>query len=334
MGILDRWRRSGEDAPDAVLKESMERVVALNPHLRFASRWEKRLAPAVREARTYLRDVVAALPGPREVGSRTWPDDPYVHALFATPEDVTLAVTRSLEVRACFDEAPLADSVVAIMGFEMTQRKTFGTALEGEVMRTEVPRTTVSFHDHVMRLCAPELNALRQEVEARLLDQLAMEAMARMALDQDERERLEQERALLRTRLAMLRRGSTGAQGMLVIPSEEGSRAQLEADLADNERALAGLGLPGTVLDRQLDRLVDVLCHADAYFYILVHRLRLDAMNVVIEAPDDDSPPELLMQCARVPGNPPFERLFGLVRVERDDLMPSNYLLDRAEQFL
>lgn len=337
MGILDRWRRSGDDAPDAALTQSMARMIALNPNLGLASRWRERLAPSVRMARTYLHDVVAALPPPRDMDSRTWADDPYIHALFATPHDVTLTVTRSPEVRACFEQTPQTETVVAILGFAMTERHTLGAALEGDVMRSEVPRTTVSFHDYTLRLCAPALTPLCEEIEARLLDQLAMEAIRRVASERSQRDRLEQERVLLRTRLSVLRKGAAGAEGMLAVADtpDAGERARLEAELSANERALAELGLPGTEIDRQLDALADVLRHADAYFHILVRRLCLDAMNVVATTPEESSRAcELQLQCARVPGDPPIERLFALVRVQRADLLPSTYLLDRAEQFL
>lgn len=336
MGLFDRWRRAGNDDPDEALKDSMARIFALHPHLRLASRAKARLAPAMRQARARLRDMVAALPGPRELSARTWAEDPYVHAFFATPHDVTLTVTRSPDLQACFDTAPAAGCVVAVMGLLMNERRTLGVALEGEVMRSDVPRTTVSFQDHRFRLCAPDLPALRDEIEARLLDQLAMQAMGRQAGERHRGERPGSEAALLAGRLGVLQRAAMGAEGMLGAGTapDTAARQELESAFDENERALTGAALPGDRLERQFDMVVDVLTHADAHFEITTRRLRLDAMNVAVQPTERCAAADLDLQVARVPGDPPFERLFALVRVARADMLPSGYLLDRAEQFL
>ena len=336
MGIFGRWRRAGDDDPDQALNDSMARMFALHPHLRLATRARARLAPATRQARAYLRDMAAALPAPRGLAAGTWADDPYIHAFFATPHDVTLTVTRSPELRACFDAVPAARSVVAVMGLLMSERRTLGVALEGDVMRSDVPRTTVSFQDHRFRLCAPTLPELREEIEARLLDQLAMQALGHQAHDRHRGDRTGPETALLAGRLRMLKLAAVGAEGLLgeAAGPDETARRELEAEFAENERALAAAPLPGERLDWQLDMLVDVLSHADAYFHVTQRRLRLDAMNVVVQPTDRCAAVELELQYARVPGDPPFERLFALVQVQRADMLPSGYLLDRAEQFL
>ena len=51
---------------------------------------------------------------------------------------------------------------------------------------------------------------LRQELEWRIVDQLGLEGLAQVAADQSRRDMLEEERALLMTRLRLLERQGTG----------------------------------------------------------------------------------------------------------------------------
>ncbi|MCY1295563.1 hypothetical protein D9M70_449090 [compost metagenome] len=212
-------------------------------------------------------------------------------------------------------------------------------------MRTEVPRTTVSFTDHRVRICAPTEAALREEIACRMLDQLALQALAEAAGGTTRRDRIEREQALLTTRLHLLEKQGVGMRSVL------GERADTQADeserlreqVAQNEAALAALCAPDApdapggragMPERQLHALADVLTHAEASFSVEREAVRLSPMNIVLPPGSAGPGADLQLMTARVPGEPPLVRTFSLVRVARTGMLSPMQLLDEAARML
>jgi hypothetical protein len=327
------WSRifGGGGAAGARAEEAVERVVQLaNPKLRLARRYRARLAPAVQGALDYIAKLVAALPGAREASSAAWAADPYIHAFFARPEDLLQAFSRAGDLRAHFERHPGASEAYGVLGMEMTERRVLGTALEGEAVLRGVAQTTVSFADHRVRICAESEHALRRELERRLLDQLALEALGRTASDEARRTELEQERALLKTRVRLLERQGAGMRAALAGDAPASAElARLQAGLEENTKALDALGVGSQALGAELERLRAILADPSQYLFVSRKSLRLDRLNVVAEGGA-----ALDFEVARVPGDPPLTRAFALVRIPRSALLPRGQLLDDAARLL
>lgn len=340
MGIFNWWRRHGGDANNAQsverINETVERIVTTNPRLRLARRYRARLAPAVATSLNYARDLVAALPPSREASAARWSADPYLRAFFVNPDDLGRAFSNSPDLRAYFDREPVVPEVCAVLGMEMVERQTLGVVMEGEVIRRDVLQTSVSFGDHRVRICGRTEPDLRQEIERRIIDQLALAGLALAAADQSRRDMLEQERALLKTRLRLLERQGTGMRAALggdaVVGQTELSR--LQAQLEENTRNLNNVGIRTEVLDRTLERLREVLAEPAQHIYVTSKHLRLDRMNIVLAANSPQAGEDIEFQIARIPDNPPQMRAFALVRVPRAVMRPRELLLDEAARGL
>lgn len=339
MGLL-KWMRRRDGRGHAHDRQEMaeltERVTRLNPRLRLVSRYQQRLRPALGQALDYVRELVQALPVPREASPQAWGTDPCIQAFFGTARDVQLALSRSPELREFFAQSPDMPQAYAVLGMEMTERRTLGVALEGDVMRTEVPQTTISFGDHKVRIIASTEAALREEIVGRMFDQFAMEGLARSAAGKSRRDVLEREQALLVARLNLARRQGTGMRSVFGGDGEAtpGEQGRLSEQVAENERELAQLGPETGALDRQLECLAEVLADARSCFSLEKRHLRLSAMNVLL-APDSTGPAhEFDLLTAHVPGDPPLVRSFALVRIARGDMLPATALLDEAERLL
>ncbi|MEM5429822.1 hypothetical protein [Cupriavidus oxalaticus] len=354
MTVLNWLRRRGkhsDGARDAERAALAERVTRLCPYVRLVGGYRKRLAPALAIADRYVRDVVAGLPPASAASEAAWNSDPYIHAFFATAQDVMPVFSRSSDLRDYFSGSASATEAYCVLGMEKQERHTLGVALEGEVMRTEVPRTTVSFTDHRVRICAATEAALREEIASRMLDQFALQALAEVAGGTTRRDRIEREQALLTTRLHLLEKQGVGMRS--VLGEGDGTQAdeseRLREQVAQNEAALAALGgpdghdgpeAPGAqdgragMPERQLQALVDVLTHAEASFTVERQAVRLSPMNIVL-APGSAGPAaDLQLMTARVPGNPPLVRTFSLVCVARAGMLSPMQLLDEAARML
>jgi hypothetical protein len=341
MSLFDWWRGRGGSAANAQdrqrIDEAVERVVqTTNPKLRFARRYRERLAPAVEASLIYARDLVAQVPPAREASVAAWSGDLYLRAFFATADDLARAFSRAVDLRAYFDQNPQMPEAYATLGMEMTERKILGTAMEGDSIRRDVAQTSVSFGDYKVGIWGRTESDLRAAIERRILDQLALEGLERIAADQSRRAALEQESALLKSRLQLLARQGAGMGAALGNEATaQADPAGLQSQLDENTRNLGSLGGGAALLDHELEHIRSVLAQPEQHFYVSSRRLRLDPMNIVIEDSGAQTGTELQFLQARIPGTtPPQLRAFMLVRFPRADLLPAARLFADAARLV
>jgi hypothetical protein len=335
MGLLSRlWHRNDTTEPRdsrhsaAQVAQTIARIAATIPQLKLARQYEARLAPAIRGTLDYASDLVAALPAPRDADARTWSSDPYIHAFFATCDDVCHTFGRSHELRDWFDEHIDCAEVYAVLGMEMTERTVLGAAQQHGKTRTDVRQTTISFSDHRVRICGRNEADLRDEIVRRLVDQLALEALEQIANDKSRRDALEQERALLKARVQLLQRQGAGMHAVVsgAAPVELAEVARLQRQVEENERNLAELGLQTEAIERQFDIVQRIYADPGAQTYVTVRQLRLDRMNVMVDAAATQPAADIELRIARIPASPSEMRAFAIVRFKRADLPPAESL--------
>ena len=341
MKIMDWWRGRANTAQSPLDKQritdAVERIVqTTNPRLRYAQGYQKKLAPAVKASIDYAHELVASLPAAREASTAAWAADPFIRALFVNPDALVQSLSRALDLRTHFEQNPGQTEAFAVVGMEMSERKVLGMAMEGDLLQRDVTQTNVNFSDHRARICGSTEAELREELERRIVDQLALEGLARIVADDSRRTELKQESALLKARSAMLEGEGAGIRAALGGEAAgQAKLAQLRAQMTENSRELAGLGVGAELLDRQLEHIRGVLAEPARHLYLSSRRLRLDGMNVVIDDPGAQTGVELEFLVARLPGTvPPQDRAFVLVRFPRAELLPAQQLRDDAARWL
>lgn len=340
MGVLDWLRRDRSGIPrsaEARAAEAIERIVQLtNPRLRFARRYRARLMPAVYTAMEYASGLVANVPPAHDASRAGWAADHAMRAFFAGPGDVAAAFSRSPELRAWLASDGLQEQACVVLSMQLVERRVLNVAVEGGILKRDVPQTTVSFTDHRARICAASEAELRQIVERRIVDQLALLGLAMAAGEQGKRAVLEHERALLKMRVKLLEAQGAGLTALgASVPAVGSELARAYAELAVNEANLKSIAAGPEALDYQIDRLRDVLAEPQAHFFVTKRRIRLDRMNVL--QTDEDAAFEALdLQIARVPlpEGAPELRAFVLARFNRSDLLPQGALLADAARVL
>jgi hypothetical protein len=340
MGILGRLfgrDSSGAAQEDRQLAEMVERVIQLSPRLRMAPRYRPRLEAAVGKGLEYLCGLVASLGATREASPAVWNADPAIRAFFHSPDAVAEELSQSAELRALFEREPGLQHAHGVLGMALEERRTLGVAHEGGITRHDVEQTTASFGDHQLRICAASEADLADEIVRRMVDQLALEGLARVAADSSRRDVLEQERKLLTARLRLLERQGTGMRA--VVGGEAGAvsageSAQLHKQMEDNDRELDALGSRTESLDRQLEGVCEVFADPVPLLHVSHRQLRLSRLNVVVDANAADAGDLVEFDLARVPGDPPRDRAFALVRFSRADLRAPRNLLTEAGRLL
>jgi hypothetical protein len=338
MGILDKlFRTRSNTVPETPqIRASIERLLVLSPSLRLADGFHERVAPALACSLDHVSRLVDELPPAREASASTWLDDPYIHAFFAGANEVAHVLSRSPELHAWFESYPLARETYAVLGMAMTERRAFGVEQFGDAVHADVVRTTLSFDDHQVRVCGESEAGLREQIVQRVVEQIALEGLAQIGADESRRDALEQERALLKTRLQLLTRRGAGTREMLGerASSNASERIELEAALEANEQEIGALGLKTDALAHELDVICDVLGHPERHTNVEMKRVRLNAMNVVIDASAAPDGGEIVFPLARVPASPLGERAFSLVRFARADLVPLPSVFDEDSRFM
>ena len=341
MGLLDWLRGRGRGATggpdDAAVHDAIERVMqTTNPRLRLVRHYEQRLAPAAEAAMRHIADVVAAVPPARQASAAGWSADPYMRAFFATADDLKRTFSRANDLRAHFDKNPDDTEAYVVLSMEMSERRMAGMALHGDVVHRDVPQTALIFGDYRLRVCGRTEDDLREEIGRRLIDQLALEGLARAAADKTQRALMEQERALLKARLQLLERQGAGMRSMLGGDgvTEQSEAARLQAQLDENTHNLDSLGVGAESLDREFERIREALVDAGQLFCLSPRRLRLDRMNVVQGDDSAGAGDTLDLQTVRVPGDPPLTRTVALTRFARADLLPAGLMFDEAARLL
>lgn len=336
MGILSRLfgRADASDAHDEQqLAEMVQRVIKLSPRLRLAPRCEPRLEAAIGKSLEYLGGLVASISVVREASPAAWATDPAIHAFFGSAEDVSLAFSRSTRLRALFRRNAGLQQACAVLGMALEERHSLGVAQVGETTLHDVQQTTLSFSDHQVKICASDEIELKEEIVRRMVDQLALEGLARMASDDTRREDLEKERALLVTRLRLLEHQGTGMRSVVGSGAgpDPGARARLRKEMEENDRDLAALGSRSETLDRQLEHICEVFAAPVPLLQVSRRQVHLSRMNVVVEAGAGE-PVEFGV--ARMPGDPPRERAFTIVRFSHAHMQAPRSGLADAERLL
>jgi hypothetical protein len=315
---------------------ALDRITASHPRLRLAPRFKSRLAPAVQKSMDYAHSIAQALPASRLACASTWAEDPLIRAAFASPEDLVNTLSRSHRLRDFFAQHPAALEAHALLGMTLTERTTLGVAQAGDTVRQDVPRTTLCFSDHHAHVCAPDEPTLRLNIEQRVLDELALRGLSLITADQQHRDHLDEERALLKSRLRLLER--RGASLFTSQPQNESHAAEqlahLLAQLQDNERQIIDLGGHVDGLRHDLERIHDVLLDPAGHLELFERQVCLDAMNVLHTQNPPPNVSMLSLTLARFHVNPPLTRSFMLVRVRRHDLRAPLELLEAVAREL
>ncbi|MFM0038442.1 hypothetical protein PQQ73_27775 [Paraburkholderia strydomiana] len=318
-----------QTVPDLRAREAVARVLVMNPGLKYARHYEAKLTRAVALSLRYADDLVASLQPLHDANADAWSSDPAIRAFFATRDDLAQAFSRSETLRAYFERHANLTEAYAVLGMAMTERHILGVTMEGNSVRHDVPQTTLCFSDHRIRICSDSEASLRAEIARRMIDQLALEGLAGLAVRR--RDLVKQSRALIEERVALLERQGTGLRAVIGAPlnDESAELDRLQTQINENTQTLATLRVPGTQAELELECVCNVFSTPSDHLYVQRRLLRLDMMNVV-QPEGGEAGQEIQFDFARIPGNPAIVRVFVLVRFPRRELLPGGLNIDAA----
>jgi hypothetical protein len=288
FGLMRLFKRSGttgERAEDAATAAAIERIVAgTAPRIRGINGYRKKLKAPVETALAYIDGIVAGVPGPLEICPDYWENDPLVQALFLDEHQLKSVLKSSPELAAFFADTNTREGYF-LLTMTSAVRTVFGTDLEGDVVKKDVARKSVTFSDHQVAAPAATREAALNGLKQGILNVLAAHALENILEDQARRDEFQNLRDELKEKVDLL---VAYREKMRLDPAAGHRVAEAQALLAQAEAQLSEARAKVDGLDDHLRHVTDVLTHPQDYLKQELHNLALDRMGVLIEGPCAD----------------------------------------------
>lgn len=287
--------------PESLVTAAIERAVdGTDARVRVLPGYAKSLRSAVIHAMDHVIALVDALPAP-VAATRTERDtNPTLAALFFSAARMGEILGSDNQLRDFYQtthshqnpgQRPVTIAcapVIALLATERHEKCGFGYALVDGKVLNDVQQTTVSFDGHRLLEVSTTEADTRRLLKRRAFDYLLSVALAHVSEQRDEREKLAQQRALLRAKLDILHKGGSSFAG----DAKHADLAGMQTRLAEIESRLDALGPVHEVLQTHLGMIATVLAEAEKHLWLEHVSLRID-QHLVLHADTDTSVPAI-----------------------------------------
>lgn len=298
---------------DAALLTAIERIVDLvDPALRRAGRYIRKLEEPVHHALSYCSGLVDGLPGPIDINHRAFSSDPMVHALFATATDIRQMLGESQAVHDYLTEPESHDSreVYVLLAARRCSKRVLGYVVEGDGVRADVPQDLLYFTAHTLIEPAPTLDAIRQGLRSAAFDSLGKSFRAHVDALRQERTELQGERSFAQAHLTVLR-GKT----------DETELAVHTRQIAELDASLRGT-LASLMPEQLLTALADNLHRPEQLLRLESVELAVDRAGVIADASSTATDTHRL-EFSELTSRDRRRNVTLLARIQREDAVTS-----------
>lgn len=274
--------------PESLIEMAIERTLdGTYPRLRALSGYRKRLREPVIHAIDHVIALVDAIPAPVYASAEVYLEDPRLGALFISPEHMREVFVNDAELGEFRARNPLcSDRINALLLAESKEKTILGVELIGEMLCRDVPQITVSYRNH--RLIDPSADEAdaRRQLKRRAFDHLISLALSRIIDAKGERAELNQQRALMRSKLTILNKGGWAFND---DANQRDDPAAIAAELEQIESQLAALTVDESSFAGQLEIVAEAMQSAEQQLWIEPVELHLDRLNIKREATHPDA---------------------------------------------
>ncbi len=250
--------------------------------IRLAPQYKKTALPVIEQAMEYSSRLVAALPGPICLNSRNYHTDPFLRAIFRSPDHIqeTLQRIPAGEKKQLHKNA----DIIALLTMSRETKTTFGHERHGEMILRDAAMQTINFYDHLLVAPSNRLETTLALLEEKVLEILAATAMETINSLREELAELRERKAHLDSMKRMLK-GKNRAFGNLAPPSYEARKKieDIKKLLAQTAHAIEEkkkhIGIP----EKSLQHLIDTFKNPTKAISIEKLSLNLNWMNVLME---------------------------------------------------
>ncbi|MGA9394532.1 MAG: hypothetical protein WCA83_00030 [Azonexus sp.] len=308
------------------IRKALDRVASVvDPLLKSAAGFERRLALPVEHALGYCEGLVAALPGPIDINRQSFASDPLIHALFATADDIEQMLGRSQAVRDFLagPESLEEDYFYALFTARRQQKKQIGSAQHGDVIQIDVPQVVVYFGDQTLIEPSCDLDTTLANLRCQALQSLLLTFHEHVEALRSEREGLRTDTAMERAHLTVLRGKSSGPE----FQAHTRHLAHLEADLREKAATL----MP----DQLIQALADYMSAPDTSLRLTPTNITVDRLGIVSDQAESDDINVNTLSFPEFRGRDKRIHMAMVARVRRDEAQAAVELVsDQRRRFM
>lgn len=331
---------TGANQPGKFDKELMlmaiERVVdGTDSRLRAVSHYRRKLWGAVEQAIDFIVTFVNTLPPAIMADRQGYMTDPRLRALFASPDHLREILSFSDGTRNYLKKTadPLPVELYAGLAAVRVEKNTLGIEMDGEILRRDVPQTTVSFCDHRLVFLTDHEQDTRRELMRRGFDFLIEMALQRLTDSRIQKTQLEQQqRQLLQQKSSLLKKAQVGLESLTDAAQDPVDLDALEQQLQDLETKLNQVRADSATLEKHLDKVVTTLNEPAHYLQLESLPLTLDHNNVKVTADSPRVANSMTFQEIVMGKNRRLAALF--VRFPSSELLPQPDFFQEAQRLL
>ena len=301
------------------LSQAVEYVVdEAHGRLRVISGYAERLKGPVESAFLYIDELVESIPDAILCCGSSFVSDPRVNAFFAGSDHLREVFSDSEEVRNLFDSDVEVEECCALLCMHKSERRHLGMALEGGELRKEVMQTGVSFTDHQVFSTGTNQADARRSLKCCIFNSLLAYIRLRAKTAKEEASGMESQRRVL--------------QGRLRHQTSDADTAQIQARIDAVEKDLTARELCLYSLEDHLEFIVGVLGNPAQYVNCNQYDMRMNRLGVKLEDGSADTGYTVHLYEIHVADHKP--RIAALVRFPREELLPRQDYLQKADLFL
>ncbi len=283
-------RRAAREA-EATVAAAVESVIdGTDPRLRMVSGYQKNLAPSVARALAHAETIANSMPGPVEVTRKTFGSAPQVRALFVSVDHLRECFGHSHTLKEFLARQENRDlgTCYALLAMDKSEKQVYAPALDGEVLRKDVPQTVINFRAQRFITPAPDIQTLRRDLAEQAFEHLVGCALRRIVSLKAKSEELKERHLLLQRKLQERLAKKRGLEEALFgAPTLDGTMTmEIRRQLADTDEELQAASVSLRTLNDYLSQIRDVLGHPDDYLQLNTLTVRLDRSGVKRTAAD------------------------------------------------
>lgn len=219
-----REKRKQEDA----LIEEIDRVLAeTKTKIPLVRNYRKKLREPVSHAIEALSTMIAQIPGPLALDPDRWEKEPVLNLIFSEAGKLSRWLNGCRNLRDAFERTG-SDRLFGLLIADYKVKTSFGTEINGDIIRKNVQQQSVYFEDPRILVPATGLETARKDLRHRILVMLFTRELNEIAELKSWKEELEKQQDLLEFRL-------WGAK----VPESE---AEVSTDDREADEAKAVLG--------------------------------------------------------------------------------------------
>ncbi len=277
MGVTSFWKnrynqfvsklslkRANRDREKVLINE-IERILAeTKTKIPLVRNYRKLLKEPVLHAIKVVSEMASQIPGPIELESALWENDPVLEAFFIRPDEFSRWLDSRISLRNSFEQTNAAE-LFGLLVAEYKEKIFFGAETYGEIVRKDVRKQSVSFENPRILVPAPDLEIARKELQHRILVMLFTRELNEIADQKSIKEELEKQHDLLEFKIW----GNKKPESRKSTVVDRDKATEAEKILSAIDREIEDIG-------KNLDTPEGHLSHVTRALLRLRHHLQMD----------------------------------------------------------